>query len=287
MPAKNPWQHDVVQLNNKGLDLIHPIEQVDAEHYSRMEDVKSLQEGTLTPRPGTSLINSVQFQTGAAATARATGIDQIPRGHGESANASGYVTNTPQIQWVPNILYIVTVAAESLAGGTTDVTCNAMSGGGMTFTEIDDAHFNTIANPNAVISVWRGMKTTSSNVDNLTIGFDVTVDTGLIKIQAFQGINITGGEGASAISDVTTFTSDGTDAPSITLSSAAGQDSTFAAFTAREVGTITKGSAFEYALPGGAGHYITEWVETMLTTADATVDTSRAIAGIGFHIVGA
>lgn len=61
MPAKNPWQHDVVQLNNKGLDLIHPIEQVDAEHYSRMEDVKSLQEGTITPRPGTSLVNSIAF----------------------------------------------------------------------------------------------------------------------------------------------------------------------------------------------------------------------------------
>lgn len=63
MPAKNPWQHEVVHLNNKGLDLIHPIEQVDAEHYSRMEDVKSLQEGTITPRPGTSLINAVAFDT--------------------------------------------------------------------------------------------------------------------------------------------------------------------------------------------------------------------------------
>ncbi len=64
MPAKNPWQHDVIQLNNKGLDLIHPIEQVDAEHYSRMEDVKSLQEGTITPRPGTSLINSSALNGG-------------------------------------------------------------------------------------------------------------------------------------------------------------------------------------------------------------------------------
>ncbi len=61
MPAKNPWQHEVVQLNNKGLDLIHPIEQVDKDHYSRMEDVKSLQEGTITPRPGTSLINASAF----------------------------------------------------------------------------------------------------------------------------------------------------------------------------------------------------------------------------------
>lgn len=64
MPAKNPWQYDVVHLNNRGLDLIHPIEQVDKDHYSRMEDVKSLQEGTITPRPGTSLINVIAFDLG-------------------------------------------------------------------------------------------------------------------------------------------------------------------------------------------------------------------------------
>lgn len=62
MSAKNHWQYEIVKLNNKGLDLIHPIEQVDSEHYSRMEDVKSLQEGTITPRPGTSLVNSLVFE---------------------------------------------------------------------------------------------------------------------------------------------------------------------------------------------------------------------------------
>ncbi len=61
MPPKNPWQYDIVHLNNKGIDLIHPIEQVDKDHYSRMEDVKSLQEGTITPRPGTSLVNADAF----------------------------------------------------------------------------------------------------------------------------------------------------------------------------------------------------------------------------------
>lgn len=61
--AKNPWLHDIIPLNNKGLDLIHPIEQVGKDNYSRMEDVKSLQEGTITPRPGTSLVNSSAFET--------------------------------------------------------------------------------------------------------------------------------------------------------------------------------------------------------------------------------
>ncbi len=64
MPPKNPWQYDVNQLNNKGLDVIHPIEQVEKDFYSRMEDVKSLQEGTITPRPGTSLINAIAFASG-------------------------------------------------------------------------------------------------------------------------------------------------------------------------------------------------------------------------------
>ena len=58
MPAKNPWQTDTNHLNNAGLDVIHPVDQVDKDHYSRMEDVKSLQEGCITPRPGTSLINA-------------------------------------------------------------------------------------------------------------------------------------------------------------------------------------------------------------------------------------
>ncbi len=61
MPAKNPWQHDTVKLNNQGLDVIHPVDQVDDSHYSRMEDVKSLQEGCITPRPGTALINTLAF----------------------------------------------------------------------------------------------------------------------------------------------------------------------------------------------------------------------------------
>lgn len=65
MPAKNPWQTDTNHLNNAGLDVIHPVDQVDKDHYSRMEDVKSLQEGSITPRPGTSLINAIAFDAGA------------------------------------------------------------------------------------------------------------------------------------------------------------------------------------------------------------------------------
>lgn len=64
MPPKNPWQYDVNQLDNKGLDVIHPIEQVEKGFYSRMEDVKSLQEGTITPRPGTAIINAIEFAQG-------------------------------------------------------------------------------------------------------------------------------------------------------------------------------------------------------------------------------
>ncbi len=58
MPIRQPWTHEVVKFDNKGLDLIHPVDQVDAQHYSRFINVKSVQEGSLQPRPGSSLINT-------------------------------------------------------------------------------------------------------------------------------------------------------------------------------------------------------------------------------------
>jgi len=53
------WQRQVIKFNNKGLDLIHPVDQVDEEHYSRFINVKSVQEGSLQPRPGSSLVNAI------------------------------------------------------------------------------------------------------------------------------------------------------------------------------------------------------------------------------------
>lgn len=61
MPLREPWNNEVIKFDNRGLDLIHPVDQVDAQHYSRFINVKSVQEGSLQPRPGSSLINSVAF----------------------------------------------------------------------------------------------------------------------------------------------------------------------------------------------------------------------------------
>lgn len=56
------WQRQIVKFNNKGLDLIHPVDQVDEEHYSRFINVKSVQEGSIQPRPGSSLVNALVLE---------------------------------------------------------------------------------------------------------------------------------------------------------------------------------------------------------------------------------
>lgn len=67
MPIQNPWRHQVVQLVNRGLDLIHPIDEIDAEHFARLTNVESVFEGEIQPRPGTSLINSSAIVGGVGA----------------------------------------------------------------------------------------------------------------------------------------------------------------------------------------------------------------------------
>jgi hypothetical protein len=62
MPIRNPWSNEIVKFDNKGLDLIHPVDQVDSQHYSRFINVKSVQEGSLQPRPGSSLVNTDPFE---------------------------------------------------------------------------------------------------------------------------------------------------------------------------------------------------------------------------------
>jgi len=64
MALRNPWSNEVIKFDNKGLDLIHSIDQVDGQHYSRFINVKSVQEGSLQPRPGSSLVNTIVFQAG-------------------------------------------------------------------------------------------------------------------------------------------------------------------------------------------------------------------------------
>ncbi len=66
MPPKNPWRHQIIQLVNKGLDLIHAVDQIDSEHFARLTNVESILEGDIQPRPGTSLINSAALTGGVA-----------------------------------------------------------------------------------------------------------------------------------------------------------------------------------------------------------------------------
>ena len=49
------------------MDLIHPVDQIDGEHFARLTNMESVLEGDLQPRPGTSLINSAALSGGVGA----------------------------------------------------------------------------------------------------------------------------------------------------------------------------------------------------------------------------
>ncbi len=139
MSVKLRWHHDVVQLNNAGLDLLHPIEQVDKDHYSRMDDVKSLQLGTITPRPGTSLINSAALEVAgfvagtASETEQGCGTVQVTVTSGAGNGVKGaYVTliaSTARISkfWVFTIVQ-PSGAADARRFTSTDISFDAGSG---------------------------------------------------------------------------------------------------------------------------------------------------------------
>jgi hypothetical protein len=152
MPAKNPWQHDVVHLVNKGLDIIHPIEQVDAEHYSRMNNVKSLQEGTITPRPGTTILNATTFDIAkfAAGTESetehgcGTGNVGVTSGAGDGVYGS-YVTviaSTVRISkfWVFTVVHGSGLPDTSNTTGI-DISFDAGAGPEVNFIEGHTIHF--------------------------------------------------------------------------------------------------------------------------------------------------
>ena len=58
MPIQNPWKTQIIELINRGLDLIHPVDQVDSEHFSRLTNVESVLEGDIRSRLGTSLVSA-------------------------------------------------------------------------------------------------------------------------------------------------------------------------------------------------------------------------------------
>ena len=285
MPAKNPWQHETIQLNNKGLDVLHPIEQVDAEHYSRMEDVKSLQEGTLTPRPGTSLLNAVVFGAPTAPVITATHIDA----HGNGTNSTSY-SSSNTITFEANRLYLCLITGRSV-GPSGAISSATVVAGGMTWVKIREVQFASAASPNNVIAVWRGMRTSGSNNSTVAYTYDVASDLGQMHMTEFEGMDLTGSEGAGAIVQDVGNTNDAGTTVTGTLSAFSDvQNATYGAFGSNfGDGSWTEGTGFTQLFdssgPGGPPQsYSVQWRNDNDTTVDATEGTSSALGVIAIEI---
>lgn len=279
MPAKNPWQHDVVQLNNKGLDLIHPIEQVDAEHYSRMENIKSLQEGTITPRPGTSLVNALAFAT-SSPTITASDV----KNHGDGSNNTEYTSGGGTVAFANNKLYLCSVFGTSAGGGAITVT-GITGGAGMTWVKVAEAQFKTVSSPVATVAVFRALVTSGAGGGNITFTYSVVAETGLMQCWEFSNVDTSGTNGSGAIVQSDTFANDSTAAPVITLATFASSiNAAFGAFSdGEQSGTLVEGSGFTKGTMPSATT-LSEWKNTQDITVDCTRTGAVDMGGVAIEI---
>ena len=278
MPPKSPWKHQTIKLINQVLDVLHPVDQVDENHFSRMEDVKSLQEGDITPRPGTGLLNVTPLES---ATPVITATDM--KNHGDGSNATGYTSGGGNIPFVNNRLYLASVFAVSQGGGPiSGTTC---SGGNLTWVIVEDAQFKTIASPNACVTVFRALVTGGAGSANLTFNLSTTAQTGLMQLWEFTGVDLTGTNGSGAIVQSDTFASDSTAASLITLSAfGSGIHATFGAFSdGEQTGTLVAGSGFTNATMPSATT-LAEWVNVADTTVDCTRTGAVDMGGVAIEI---
>ena len=285
MPSKQPWQHDVVQLNNKGLDLIHPIEQVDAEHYSRMEDVKSLQEGTITPRPGTSLVNASAL----AASSQPVQQGQAVRVHGDGTKSTNHALGAPNYGFVEDRVYLIAIYTETL---TSAATVSSLAGGSNTWVLVGKIDFGTIASPKNTLHLFRtkAASTISGTVTYLT---DVASST-FFSIHEFTGMDEGGANGADAIVQFATTATDLASGTAVTTTLNAfgsANNATFAAAFSDDGNrtfTITSPMVEIFQSTGGGNvSLLTMFYEGNDTTPGAVIDVARNKAIIAVEIKGA
>lgn len=280
----NPWKHLTIPFNNRGLDLIHPVDQVDIDHYSIFTNVKSVQEGTLQPRPGTSLINSIVLKVQDPVVTAAD-----VKSHGDGSNNSTYTSGGGNITFEANRLYLVVVVGRNTSDAA--IVSNTMSGGGMTWVKEQTIGFDTVSSPRSTLAVWRGMRTSGSQSDDLTWTWSATSDFGFMQCTEFQGMDTGGSEGSAAVIQDVTFQDQNTSTPSITMSAFGDpQNATFGCFANRRIdGAWTAGSGFtqlhDQSSGGALVTFTTQWKNTNDLSVDATHSGSTAsTAGIGIEI---
>ncbi len=281
MPPKNPWKHHTLKLNNKGLDVLHPVDQVDENHFSRMEDLKSLQEGDITPRPGTALINSVAISTG---TPTITAVDK--KNHGDGTNTNQYTSSGGNIGFEVDKLYLCAIFGRTVNGTGGPITVTGITGGPGTWVKVNEIQFQTIASTNAVVAVFRTLITSGAASASITYTYSTTADTGLMQMWEFANVDTSGTFGSGAIVQSGTFASDATAAPLVTLSAFSSSiNAAYGAFSdAEQSGTLSAGTNFTNgSMPSAT--VLAEWYNQ----EDVTVDCARAegavdMAGIAIEI---
>lgn len=282
MPPKNPWQHDTINLNNKGVDLIHPIEQVGPENYSRMDDVKSLQEGTLTPRPGTGLINS----TAIAVSTQPVAEGQIPRVWGDGTPSPNHSLDAPHYGFTANLLYLIAIHTET---GSTPATVSALTGGGTSWVLIAKIDFGTIASPKSTVHLFRGMPASTVSTD-VSYTTDIATPT-FFAIHEFTGIDTGGSDGSLAIVQSSTTAADLAGGTSLTTTLSAFGSVNNATFA---IGQCNDGNrSFAATSPmvelydgggGGTLKFTALFVNVNDTTPETVLDTARDNAILAVEI---
>lgn len=282
MPPKNPWQHQQIKLKNAGLDVLHPFDEVDEFHFSRMEDVKSLQEGDITPRPGVALINAAAID----APILGSITQALLKEHFDAADASSFQTGAG-ILFLNSRIYIAQVSATSAGGGA--ISSSTVSGGNLDWTKIAEKQYSSIASPDSVVALWIGMHQDLAGSDRFFYNFDVTATGAMASVFELGNVDKGGLKGIRSVVQNATFASDATSTPSISLNAfASASNATWATFAnSVNTDTYTAGTDFteisEQSVTGGPSMLV-EWKITEDSPADCVISGSSFVGGIAAEI---
>lgn len=273
MPIRSPWNNEVIKFDNRGLDLIHPVDQVDAQHYSRFTNVKSVQEGTLQPRSGMSLVNSQAFEdTTPVITHSLTQFDT------NGTTTTSHTSSGPNIAFQNNRLYIACISSETASGVATP---SSVAGGSLTWVLIGTVTYHTLASPNSAIHVYRALVTSGATTSVFSWLTDVSTPTWL-TIHEFVNVDLTGSNGSGAVVQFATNRQNSGDGVQIiaTLNPFGGVKHAAWSNTTCDEGarSFTPGSGWTEIADIGAGGTMraqTQWRDTNDTTADTTLDSDR------------
>ncbi len=201
---------------------------------------------------------------------------------GSDTNSATYTTAS--VAFSNNKLYLLAVGGR-LTGVPASPT---ISGGGITWVEINTSTFDTIASPDRRVTVYRGYVRSGAISEALTITWASSMSSCEWVLDELEGVDISGtnGSGAIAQSAVNSANSGATSITATLGSFGDSQSLTWAAFglsTQGASGIMTAGSGFTLGgayQSSGEAHSISS--EYRLTNGgDTTVDGTFSSAAVG------